>query len=43
MGTDTVQDQQTVTGEVRKEVVDVDDDTVHGVRDDRDDVRDERS
>jgi uncharacterized protein (TIGR02271 family) len=43
MGTDTVQDQHTVTGEVRKEVIDVDDDTVHGVRDDRDDVRDERS
>ncbi len=43
MGTNTVQDQETVSGEVRKEVVDVDDTDLPGVRDDRsDDVRDER-
>lgn len=41
MGTNTVQGQETVTGEVRKEVIDTDEDTVHGVRDDRDDVRDD--
>ena len=42
MGTDTVQDQETVTGDVRKEVVDVDDTDVPGTRDRRDDVTDGR-
>ena len=46
MGTNTVQSEETVSGEVRKEVVDTDHDGdtgVRGVRDDaRDDVRDER-
>ena len=41
MGTNTVQSQETVSGEVRKEVVDLDDSEARGVRTARDDVRDD--